>query len=188
MKIYIDMDDVVADWHGAAEQFLKMRWSKDNERIPQADWDRIKRNSRFYRDLPVMPDAKELCLVEDVGFLSAIPRNNDMPWAIQDKVHWANKHFPGIPVFLGPYSTDKWQHCRQGDLLIDDRTDNCQQWEKVQGVAHIYRNWLACEVWLEKHVGVRKIGINYEAVDEFVAKNLQIKTTVDEFAATYSKK
>ena len=101
MKIYIDMDDVVADWHGAAEQFLKMRWSKDNERIPQADWDRIKRNSRFYRDLPVMPDAKELvewcldakklCLVEDVGFLSAIPRNNDMPWAIQDKVHWANK-------------------------------------------------------------------------------------------------
>ena len=29
MIIYLDMDDVVADWHMAAQDFLKMRWNKD---------------------------------------------------------------------------------------------------------------------------------------------------------------
>ena len=42
MNIYLDMDDVVADWHIAAQDFLKMRWNKDSERIPKEDWDRVK--------------------------------------------------------------------------------------------------------------------------------------------------
>jgi hypothetical protein len=191
MIIYLDMDDVVADWHGAAQQFLKLKWEKTGERIPDNEWNKIKNNSRFYRDLPLLADAeklvewcldaKKLCLVKDVRFLSAIPRNNDMPWAIQDKVWWANKHFPNIPVFLGPYSYDKWQHCQPGDILIDDRTENCEEWQRVGGHAHIYKNWLACEVWLEKQLGLRRAGINYDAVDEFVEKHLQTRISVDEF-------
>ena len=65
--------------------------------------------------------------------------------------------------------------------MIDDRTENCQQWENAGGVAHVYKNWLACEVWLEKHIGVRKAGIDYDAVDEFVEKNLQTRISVDKW-------
>ena len=160
MIIYLDMDDVVADWHEAAQVFLKQRWQKNGDRLPDSEWDKIKQESRFYRNLPLMPGATELvkyCLdavyserADGVRFLSAIPRNNDMPWAIQDKVWWAYDHFPGIPVFLGPYSDDKWQHCRPGDILIDDRTDNCMQWENAGGHAHIYRTWEGCKPWLEQ--------------------------------------
>jgi len=159
MIIYLDMDDVVADWHSSAQEFLQLKWDKDGERIPREDWDKIKMNARFYRHLPLKENAHDLVqycrdavsngLANGMAFLSALPRNNDMQWAIQDKVWWAHEHFEGIPVFLGPYSQDKWQHCKPGDILIDDRTSNCEEWIKAGGHAHIYRTWEDCKPWLE---------------------------------------
>ena len=161
MIIYLDMDDVVADWYNEAQNLLGMRWKNHHERIPTEDWDQLKQNSRFYRDLPLKEGARELfkwvCLYvirnapdADVRFLTALPRGDDMPWAVYDKVMWAQDYFPNIPVFIGPYSTDKWKHCKPGDILIDDRTDNCEQWENAGGHAHIYRNWAECKKWLEE--------------------------------------
>jgi hypothetical protein len=162
MIIYLDMDDVVADWRTAAEEFLQLKFPNGDQwaRIPDEKWQELKRNSRFYRDLPLKEDAgllvdfclrvKEQGLVEDVRFLSAIPHNNDMPWSIQDKVFWAHEHFKGIPVFLGPYSHDKQTHCQPGDILIDDRTSNCEEWIAAGGRAHIYRTWGPCKEWLEE--------------------------------------
>ena len=61
MIIYLDMDDVVADWISYAQEFLKMLWDKDKgERIPQSDWDKLKNDSRFYLNLPLKEGAVEL--------------------------------------------------------------------------------------------------------------------------------
>ena len=170
MIIYLDMDDVVADWRTAAEDFLQLKFPNGDQwaRIPDEKWQELKRNSRFYRHLPRKKDADvlvEYCRMavamgeaEDVRFLSAIPHNNDMPWSIQDKVWWAHEHYEGIPVFLGPYSHDKHVHCQPGDILIDDRTSNCEEWIRAGGHAHIYRTWEECKPWLEQilnHPNVR---------------------------------
>ena len=161
MIIYLDMDDVVADWRTAAEDFLKLKFPNGDQwaRIPDEKWQELKQNSRFYRNLPLKEhaghlvnyclQAKERGIAEDVRFLSAIPHNNDMPWSVQDKVWWAHEHFEGIPVFLGPYSHDKHVHCQPGDILIDDRTSNCSQWASVGGLSHVYRSWAECKPWLE---------------------------------------
>jgi len=158
--IYIDMDDVVADWYGAAQEFLQLKYNERQERIPEEDWQRLKAHSRFYRHLPLKAGARQLVAAcerlvsqrraDEVRFLTALPRNDDMPWAVNDKVYWARDHFPTIPVFIGPYSSDKWRHCQPGDILIDDRTDNCEQWIKAGGLAHVYRSWPECQTWLEK--------------------------------------
>ena len=165
MIIYLDMDDVVADWRTAAEEFLQLKFPNNDPwaRIPDDKWAELKRNSRFYRSLPLKQGAEDLVqycrdsvyqgLADDLRFLSAIPHNNDMPWSIQDKVWWAHDHFPGIPVFLGPYSDDKQVHCQPGDILIDDRTSNCMQWETAGGRAHIYRTWEGCRPWLSSILG-----------------------------------
>ena len=163
MIIYLDMDDVVADWYQSAQDFLNMKWDKEkNERIPKDDWDRLKQHSRFYRDLPLKEGAKELVAwVEEYcelhpetqyRFLTALPKNDDMPWAVYDKVLWVQTHFPNWPMFIGPYSSDKQYHCKPGDILIDDRTSNCEEWRSKGGLAHIYRNWPECKVWLEHHL------------------------------------
>ena len=163
-SIYLDMDDVVADWLVYAQEVLKMRWDdKKGERIPQEDWDRLKANNRFYRDLPLKPGAMELTQFcrdyvaknPDVGlyFLTALPHDYSTPYAPSDKVNWAAKYFPGIPVFLGPFSHDKYRHCKTGDILIDDRHSNCNEWVAAGGRAHIYTTWENCKPWLEKELG-----------------------------------
>ena len=165
MNIYLDMDDVVADWLVYAQDALKMRWDdKKGERIPQHDWDRLKEDFRFYSKLPLKPGAHELVnfckdavskgLAERVTFLTALPHDYSGQYASWDKCWWANQHFPGIPVFFGPFSHDKWRHCRPGDILIDDRTSNCSEWIAAGGNAHIYRTWEACKPWLEETLGV----------------------------------
>jgi len=54
------MDDVVAAWHYRAQEILKLRVAKDSDRIPQVEWDKLKEDLRFYRDLPLMEGAHEL--------------------------------------------------------------------------------------------------------------------------------
>ena len=90
MNIYLDMDDVVADWMAHAQDFLKMRWNyKTSDRIPQADWDKLKNNSHFYRFLPLKADAHELVdycrnLTQRTNgtlqFLTALPTSNCNEW------------------------------------------------------------------------------------------------------------
>ncbi len=158
MNIYLDMDDVVADWMPAARAIVNRNWNY-GERIPDSDWNKVKAKERFYRHLSLKEGAEDLvnwCRIYHAKtkcglfFLTALPHDNSMPWAAQDKVWWANENFPGIPVFFGPYSYDKWRHCKSPeDILIDDRTSNCEEWIRAGGRAHIYRNWPDCKVWLE---------------------------------------
>ena len=160
MNIFLDVDDVVADWLVQAQKILGMTWDdKKGERIPQSDWDRLKEETRFYLNLPLKPGAHDLVnyckeLTSRTGgtlqFLTALPHDYSVPYAPQDKVWWANRHFPGIPLFLGPFSHDKWRYVSgPDDILIDDRVSNCREWIAAGGQAHIYTTWQECKPWLE---------------------------------------
>jgi len=163
MNIYLDMDEVVADWMGYARKFLKEPNWQDGETLPDQQWRRLKDDQRMYSKLSLKEGAVDLVnwVTEytdkhpDVGlfFLTAIPHNNDMPWAFVDKVWWAKYYFPHIPVFFGPYSHDKWVRCEPGDILIDDRRSNNEEWIKAGGRAHLYRKWEDCKIWLEEQLG-----------------------------------
>lgn len=160
MIIYLDMDDVVADWIPAARAIVNRDWTYGSDQVSAEDWNKVKAKTRFYRDLPLKTGAHELVafckdavasgLADDLRFLTALPHGNDVPYAVYDKVHWADRHFPGIPMLIGPYSKDKWQHCTPGDILIDDRISNCEEWTRAGGQAHIYRTWEGCKPWLEQ--------------------------------------
>ena len=145
---YLDMDGVVADWDTAASAFLGRPTRGADPRThyknTPEEWLRIKTQGRFYRDLPLMPRCSELVDLarryrDGLGwkllFLTAVPKDDDVPWAYYDKVLWAQAHFPDIPVHFGPHSWDKYRHCTQGDILVDDRPDNCSQWIESGGLA-----------------------------------------------------
>jgi 5'(3')-deoxyribonucleotidase len=140
--IFLDMDGVVADFDLFAEGVVGRR-VKQGDRYDDADWKKISKNQRFYRSLELYDHAemfvnrvKSLATEHgyDIKFLTAIPRNNDVPWSFVDKIHWADKHFPGIPVWFGPYSSDKHHHCQPGDILVDDRPTNINDWNSVGGI------------------------------------------------------
>ena len=156
------MDDVCADWMGEAARYLQRNMWEVGHRIPDQEWNKLKLHHRFYKDLPLLPGAHNLVSWArqfakernmHPGFLTAIPHDNDMPWSIHDKVVWAQTHFPDIPVFFGPYSSDKHLHCQPGDILIDDRSSNCAEWRRAGGIAHQYTTWQKCETWIKEQFG-----------------------------------
>lgn len=145
--IYLDMDDVIADFKSYAIKVLRKK-DTNEEKWPHEDWIRLKDNPRLYRDLDKTSEADQivdacraLCKKNDWNllFLTAVPKGNDVHWAFYDKVNWAASHYPDIPVMFGPFSKDKHAHCHPGDVLIDDRTSNCEEWRSAGGIAIQHR-------------------------------------------------
>ncbi len=145
--IYLDMDGVVADFDAAVSQILGYN-REPFTRYPDEDWQQILNHPRFYRHLPICKDAKYLVTnvlhmahqkSMDVKFLSALPKGNDFPWAAYDKVMWAQDYFPMIPVWIGPYSEDKQLRSKKGDVLIDDRVSNIDQWNSKGGFGILHK-------------------------------------------------
>ena len=148
-SIYIDMDGVVADFNTAAQNFLNQDQAASDAaaqagRWPPEEWNRLKDQHNFYRHLPKMPRADDMMALakkfqDELGWklrmLTAIPKGNDMPEVFQDKILWMQEHYPGVRVCFGPYSYDKARHCQPGDILVDDRRDNCDQWTAAGGIA-----------------------------------------------------
>ena len=157
------MDSVVADWLAGARAYLAQYDLEEDENgiIPPHMWNRLKEHHRFYQDLPLLEGAHDLIAWAreyaakngmHLAFLTAIPHGNDSPYAFYDKVRWADEHFPDIPVFFGPYSTDKKIHCKKNDILIDDRIDNCKEWREAGGIAHQYTSWEKCKIWIKEEL------------------------------------
>ena len=143
-KIYLDMDGVVADFRANALRTIGSAPVLPGDLYSDQDWNRLRDNPHLFLDLPLMPRALELVNIarkyrDQLGwellFLTAIPHNNDLPWAFHDKAEWARLHFTDIPVHFGPYSSDKHLHCSPGDILVDDRQDNCRDWTRAGGLA-----------------------------------------------------
>jgi 5'(3')-deoxyribonucleotidase len=139
--LYLDMDGVVADFDEYAARTLGVPPSSGI--YPEEVWYKLASNERLYRELKKTPYADELvrkcvrlCLEKnyEYAFLTAVPKGNDVKWAFYDKVVWAQKYFPGIPVMFGPYSKDKHVHCKSGDILIDDRKSNIEEWTAAGGI------------------------------------------------------
>ena len=140
--LYLDMDGVVADFNEYAHRTLGVPASQGI--YPDDVWQKLAANPRLYRDLIPITYAGELVATcfnfaqrKQYGFmfLTAVPKGNDVPWAFYDKVEWARKYFPNIPVMFGPFSKDKHQHCEPGDILIDDRSSNIEEWRAAGGIA-----------------------------------------------------
>jgi len=138
------MDGVVADFRANALRVVGLPSDTDDQYLDR-EWQRLRDNPHLFLELPLMPRAHELVNIArqyrdhlgwELLFLTAIPRNNDLPWAFHDKAEWVRLHFSEIPVHFGPYSQDKHLHCTTpGDILVDDRADNCSDWTRAGGLA-----------------------------------------------------
>lgn len=143
--LYLDMDGVVADFDGYAHRVLGLPPSGGI--YPDDVWQQLAQNPRIYRDLLPTPYAGQLfrecvnfCLKHkyEWAFLTAVPKGNDVKHAFYDKVEWVQKYFPSTTVFFGPFSKDKHQHCRPGDILIDDRRSNIEEWRASGGLGILH--------------------------------------------------
>lgn len=166
--IYIDLDDVTADFIGYVNRALGANYNV-GELMTDSDWADLRQDhQQMFIDLepnaaftPILSKLIDVVPRGELAFLTALPCDDKSTWphAPLLKVRWVDNYLTrelqgkaDIPVFFGPYAHDKHKHCKIGDILIDDRRSNCDEWEAAGGIAHVYRNSKDCIVFLKDHV------------------------------------
>lgn len=128
MKLYVDMDGVLADFDKHHEDTFGVRPCKKSDNV---DWKRVRQTPNFYYNIPPMEDMLQLWeYIERYAptVLTGVPYSVEE--AEQNKQGWVAKNLgKHVPVICCP-SKDKSKHCQQGDILIDD-------WEKYR---HLWVN------------------------------------------------
>jgi hypothetical protein len=133
-QIFLDCDGVLADFDRGAEKILGLPPHAFEKRHGAGEfWKRLARADSFFENLEPMPDAAELYAAvqrRNPIILTGLPRGN---WAEPQKRHWAEKHFPGVPV-ITTMAALKHEHRHPGDVLVDDRDRHRHLWEDNGGV------------------------------------------------------
>ena len=139
-QLYLDCDGVLADFDSGATAILGLRPNTYEARHGIGRfWQRLAAAPDFYFGLPLMDDA--MTLFEAVRhlhpiILTGLPRGN---WAADQKVRWAALYFPGTRI-ITTLARDKRDHCREGDVLVDDQHKHRHLWEGAGGIFIRHRN------------------------------------------------
>jgi hypothetical protein len=117
------MDGVLADFDRGYEEVFGYRPSKFDDSV---DWDAVRRQPKFYENLPPMMDMPllwEWSAEYRPVILTGVP--DSVPEAYAEKRAWVLRNLgPGVPV-IGCRSREKSLHMQAGDILVDD-------WEKYR--------------------------------------------------------
>lgn len=142
--LYIDMDGVVADFNKFASTVLHIQVEPGAQKWSEGQWAKLRDYPGLYRYLPKTSKADEIIstarmfrniLNWPIYMLTAVPKGNDVPDAFHDKILWMQKYYPDIRVRFGPFAVNKKDHCKPGDVLIDDRISTCEEWTAAGGRA-----------------------------------------------------
>ena len=150
MKIYFDMDGVLADFESGTCSFCGLeRLAPGQKRTPEEDdfmWSKIREVPHFYDVIAPLPDGVELFNLiysiygDKCEILTGIPRpKRGIPTAAEDKIRWAHRVLnPDVKV-NAVYRSDKPKFCNGPDCyLIDDLESNIEGWENMGGTGILY--------------------------------------------------
>jgi hypothetical protein len=106
-------------------------------------WSTLEKHQRFFLDLAPYDEmvafALEMKDVHSIRVITGRPRRDTMPFAEPDKIDWVAKTLGlDVPTIVC-LSRHKHHHLRRLpdliEILIDDRMDNIERWNKAGGVA-----------------------------------------------------
>ncbi len=143
MRIFVDMDEVIADTYGAHIEIYNTEFKEKLttqiclgtevwKSVPETHQDSIRKHATrrgFFRDLKPIKDSQtvleKLASHHEIYIASAAMQ---FPNSLEEKSDWLDEHFPFIPwqnrILCGH------KHILKGDVLIDDRSYNLRNFER----------------------------------------------------------
>ncbi|MBR5705304.1 MAG: hypothetical protein IKX21_04975 [Deltaproteobacteria bacterium] len=145
MKIYFDMDGVLADFESGVRELCGMEPQKQGRQSPRDDdlmFAAMREVGHFYGKLRPFPETVallhellELLGPEQVAILTGVPKpERNIPEASEDKRAWIRRHVASSLEVNTVLRRDKIRLAGSRDhILIDDYSANINAWEKAGG-------------------------------------------------------
>lgn len=147
MKLYLDMDGVIADFFGGIERFYNVAHWKD---LPDRDSSIMAlKHTNFFDTLELFPTSQELVdhcreLAGDEYGICSSPLRGDKDNSSYHKRVWLTRHgfMPQIHnlIFTGSkeaYAVDKITG--EPNILVDDKPSNIDRWRNKGGIGIRYQ-------------------------------------------------
>lgn len=143
MRIYLDVDGVLADWTSQANDWLDLPkntpWSEYNG--SGVDWERLNDAmtfASFWRNMEVLPGAKKLLLnLRKLGEVVICTRPFPHENCVFGRAVWLQEQ-----LGIGPKETifihDKWLLAKPATVLIDDNLENVRLFAEHGGESILF--------------------------------------------------
>ena len=151
MKIYFDMDGVLADFNkgivdlcGIAAKDQDLQTEAESEKM----WEEIRKVDHFYDKLEPLPGAVKMFKLlhdkygSDCEILTGIPKpKRHINNAGKDKISWAHRLLsPTVRVNI-VFKEEKKRFCEGKDsILIDDLQKNIDEWREYGGTGILHKS------------------------------------------------
>ena len=167
IKIYFDMDGVLADFDVAATHLSNGRTDLNNQTKLMTDdlraakiqrWQRIERTERFWEDMPIVPNIKDLLQVAqqlgEIFVLTRVPSAKNfvagdsyVSYIANAKKEWIAKNMsdffpPENVIAICGASGEKEALIKPtlDHILVDDRAGNVADWESAGGQGVVFQS------------------------------------------------
>jgi 5'(3')-deoxyribonucleotidase len=139
--VYVDMDGVLANFNGYAKNKLGFDIASGDKEIKKQFWKavgkRVKECKKFYGDLDLLPDAKELWEYVKQYNPIILSATGHIKSAASEKREWLREHFgddiADNAIFVKS-AEDKAQYANKHSILIDDRSQAIDPWKAAGGI------------------------------------------------------
>lgn len=171
-KLFIDMDGVLSDFDTGAKNMFNFETNhfnvsshlldEDKKLIKKNFWSKVRENTHFWTDLPLMPGALnlwDLCCNFNPTVLTAAPSSfvegsADFLIVSKLKEEWIKEKFIFNHQNNFVCTTSLKKHLfiskNHQNILIDDREDNIQRWVSHGGIGILHINFENTKLELQK--------------------------------------
>jgi 5'-nucleotidase len=149
-RLFIDMDDVVADMNGFIREYHKLH---KNSLLGEEHWHSVRQIPNLFRLLKPIDGYKDFIntlfyLYGDkyyIGLLTSLPTpSGHLITAADDKRWWVQNHISGklpLHTVMGGDNKRFYVNNKLHDILIDDRKSNITAWQKNGGVGIVHTSF-----------------------------------------------